>query len=53
MSIIAGLSNIIKSVCNYKNINEYSDIKLRNNKNGITLNDAIHYRFSYSQFVPD
>jgi DDE family transposase len=47
MYLIEGISNIIKRVCNYKAINKYSKKKLRNKIDGISLMDAIYYRFQY------
>lgn len=49
MNLIKKLSNIINTVCSSDNINKYSSIKLRNNKNGIGAKDAIYYRLSYAQ----
>ena len=48
MTVINGISNIFKNNCNYKTINGLSDIKMRNNINGIKLIDIIYYRFMYS-----
>ena len=47
-SFISQINNISKSIISYDNINSHSTIKMRNIKNGITLNDAVFYRFQQS-----
>ena len=49
MNIIKDIVNIFKTNCNYGKINEFSDKQLRNKTNGISINDAIYYRFMYSE----
>lgn len=46
---ILKLNNIITHICNYETINKLSNTKMRNIKNGITLNDALLYKFMYAQ----
>lgn len=46
--MIKELLDTFNTECTYKSINKYNPIKLRNIKNGITLTDAIYYRFAYS-----
>jgi hypothetical protein len=43
------LMDIFQSECSYEKINEISDIKMRNRKNGIKLSDLFAYRFLYSK----
>lgn len=43
------LNSIFADECNYKKINKSSKIKLRSNKDGISLNDIFYYRFLYSK----
>jgi len=49
MNNIINFSDIFKNNINYSTINSYSDTKLRNNKNGVSLYDAIYYRFKYAE----
>jgi len=49
MNLIEKLTDIINTVCSSDNINKYSDIKLRNKENGISVKDSIYYRLSYAQ----
>jgi hypothetical protein len=46
--MIKDLLDTFTSKCTYKSINKYNPIKLRDNKNGIAITDAIYYRFAYS-----
>ena len=41
--------NVFKDCCNYQTINKLSDIKLRNIVGGIQIQDALIYRFLYSE----
>jgi len=41
--------NIFSEECNYKKINEFNTICMRNHKNGIRLVDVIYYLFQYSK----
>jgi len=43
------LNDVFKEICNYKFINSLSDKNLRNIKNGISLNDALFYKFLYAK----
>lgn len=43
------INEIFLSTCNLAYINETNDVKLRNIKNGISIQDAILYRFKYAQ----
>lgn len=49
MEKILDLNNIIGDKINYKNINNYGTIKLRNNPDGLTIVDTIYYKFLYSK----
>ena len=40
-------NNIFKDVLTYKFINSINKVKMRNIKNGITLTDAVYYKFYY------
>jgi Transposase DDE domain len=46
---IKAISNLFKSILDVSVINSYSNVKLRNNKTGIPLTDAVFFRMSYSQ----
>ena len=46
---LSKISRIFKHYCDYKCINEISDVKLRNHKKGIQLSDAILYRLLYAK----
>jgi len=48
-SHILKLNDIITNICNYDTINKLSQKKLRNIPNGISLNDALMYKFMYAQ----
>jgi hypothetical protein len=48
MQNLIDISKIIKSLCNYKTINNLSNVQLRDHKKGIQLLDAIYYRFLYT-----
>lgn len=50
MEIFKNLSEIIDTECTYDAIRKYSK-KLRNTVNGISLTDAIYYRFSYTKKI--
>jgi hypothetical protein len=49
MEFITKIIDIVSRIFNNKSINKYSTKKLRYKKNGISLIDAIFYRFAYSQ----
>jgi hypothetical protein len=49
MECINKIVDIFAKECNYKKVNDISDVKLRNKKNGIKLQDAIYYRFKYAE----
>ena len=42
------LTHIFADNCDYKAINQLSNVKMRNKKDGILLKDAINYRFQYA-----
>jgi hypothetical protein len=42
------LNDIISTICTYEYMNKLNGKKLRNIKNGVSLNDAINYKFSYA-----
>ena len=43
------LIDIFQGECNYKRINEISNLQMRNHVDGVQLHDAIYYRFLYSK----
>lgn len=49
MDKILDLNNIIGDKINYKNINNYGTIKLRNNPQGLSIVDTLYYKFLYSK----
>ena len=49
MKAIKALGKMFTNNCTYKTINKLSDKKLRNIENGITLQDALYYRFLYTK----
>lgn len=51
MDIIQDIQNIFKNNCTYKKIKEECGIQLRNKKDGIALNDALLYRFLYTDIA--
>ena len=46
---ILDLNNIIGDNINYENVNKYGSKKLRNINDGLSLNDAIYYKFLYAK----
>lgn len=48
MDTVSGLVKIINSSCNYKTINAFSGVNLRNRQKGLNIMDVIYYRFLYS-----
>lgn len=48
MNLVEPLNSIFKSTCCYDTINRDKKIRVRNIKNGVTLFDAIYYRFLYT-----
>jgi hypothetical protein len=51
MNILNSLNNIFINECSYSNINPYSPIKLRNMPNGISLTNAVSYKFRYQRLT--
>jgi hypothetical protein len=47
MNLIQKIIDTIDKISEYKEINKYSDVKLRYKKDGISTKDAIYYRLSY------
>ena len=46
---ILRLNDIIRDICNYDTINKIGKKQLRNIKDGVSLNDAIMFKFMYAQ----
>ena len=49
LNVVRKINEIFTSVCSYETINKLGNKKLRNIKNGISLNDAMFYRFQYTK----
>ncbi len=43
------ITDIVNGICTYEEINKWSEIKMRNRKNGIKLPSVVYYQFVYSK----
>ena len=49
MDKICDINKIFNDICNYNSINSLNGKHLRNIKNGISITDAIFYKFLYAK----
>ncbi len=45
------ITDIVNGICTYEEINKWSEIKMRNRKNGIKLPNVMYYQFVYSKKI--
>ena len=51
MSHYTVLNNIFRSSCSYDTINRLSDVQLRHIENGLSIQEAIWYKFKYTDIT--